>query len=149
MKKGFTLTELVIVMAISAILLSFEAVVLTKYINDFQRGTSINEENSFCDEFFIIFEQLIFENMQQIEVTNNDVIITCSNNQRKKIHYNNVSKKILVDYYDVFGNDYSANVICTKINEMIVNKKENVLYIGVVNNRGVKFERCFGIKKLY
>lgn len=150
MKKGITLIELIAAMAIAAVLLSFEAVVFTKYLNNFQRDNYVGKLNSFCDEFFVIFEQLISENMQQIEVANNKVIITCSNNQKKVIQYNNVSKKILVDYYDEAGIDFcAANVICTNVKEMTVDKKQNVLYISVVNNRGVRFERCFGIKKLY
>lgn len=150
MKKGFTLIELIASMAISAVLLSFAAVVFTKYLNNFQKYNYTEKLNSFCDEFFIIFEQHISENMQQIEVSNNDVIIMYSNNQKKKIHYDNESKKIFVNYYDEEKKCFTtANVICTNVKEMRVNKKENVLYINVINNRGVKFERCFGIKKLY
>lgn len=150
MKKGFTLIELVVTMAIAAILLSFEVAVFTKHINDFQRSIEVNKQNSFCDEFFVIIEQLISENVSEIEVINNNIVIKCSNNQKKIIQYKSTSNKILVDYYDAVGNDFSAaNVICSNIKEMTVKKKSEVLYVSIINNKGVQFERCFGIKKLY
>lgn len=150
MKKGLTLIELLVTMVIAAMLLSFEAAVFAKHLYSFEQKITYNKQNYFCEEFFVIFEQLISENMQQIEVSDNDVVVKCSCNQKKKIHYNMTSRKILVDYYDGYGNDFSAaNVICTNVRGMSVNKKGCVLYVSVVTDKGVKFERCFGIKEVH
>lgn len=150
MKKGFTLIELMVAMAIASILLSFQCVIFVKYLNTYYKDTKIIKDRSYCNEGFIIIESLLYDEMKEINVENNEIKIICSSNQNKKIRYVNTTGKILVDYYDEYGNTVkTANVVATNIDNMKVIKKDNVVYISITNKVGETVSRCFGVKKDY
>lgn len=150
MKKGFTLIELIVAMAIASILLSFQCVIFVKHLNEYNRDTKSIRDRAYCNESFIIIESLIYDGMKEINVENNDIKIICSSNENKKIRFVNTTGKILVEYYDKYGNTVkTANVVATNIGNMKAIKKDNVLYISMTNKEGETVSRCFGVKKGY
>lgn len=149
-KSGFTLIEIVVSLAIIAILTAFEGSILIANYNYYHSEIKRSEQNSYNEEFFTILEQLIYEDMKEIRINNNEIIVNCLNSKQKKIRYNPVNGKIFAYYYDEFGNDYYGAIVIYKgINNMILSKNDNVLYISITNNKGVTFSRCLGIKKIY
>lgn len=150
MKKGFTLIELIVAIAIASILLSFQCVIFVKYLNTYSRDTKITRDKAYCNESFIIIESLLYDEMKEINVQNNEIKIICSSNENKKIRFVNTTEKVLVEYYDKYGNTVkTANVVATNIINMKVIKKDNVLYLSITNKEGETASRCFGVKKGY
>lgn len=137
-------------MAITSILLSFQCIIFVKNLKDYNTDVKVIRDKNYCNESFIIIENLIYEEMKEINVENNDIKIICKDNENKRIRFVNNSGKIVVDYYDKSGTTIkTANVIATNIRSMKADKKNNVIYISLTNKQGETVERCFGIKKVY
>lgn len=137
-------------MAITSILLSFQCIIFVKNLKDYNTDVKVIRDKNYCNESFIIIENLIYEEMKEINVENNDIKIICKDNENKRIRFVNNSGKIVVDYYDKSGTTIkTANVIATNIRSMKADKKGNVIYISLTNKQGETVERCFGIKKVY
>lgn len=150
MKKGFTLIELVIVIGISAIILSFECTVLIKSFKGYKDNIVKTRDEAYVDEGIIIIKNFVNDNMVSVNAQNNEIDVITSDNQIKKIHLVKSSGKIMVDYYDAFGNEFkAANVIATNIKAMEVYKKENLLYVSITDEEGEGTNECLGVKKLY
>lgn len=148
-KKGFTLIEVLVSMAIASILLSFQCIIFVKYFNVNSRETKYIRDKNYYYESFVIMENLIYDEMIEVNVQNNEINIICKNNENKRIRFAKTSEKILVDYYDRYGVIKTSNVLGTKIRNMEVNKKDNIIYISLINKEGEKVSRCFGVKKFY
>lgn len=149
-KKGFTLIELIVAMAIASMMLSFQCVIFVKHLSTYNRDIKIIRDRAYCNQSFIIIENLIYDGMKEVNVENNDIKIVCSNGENKKIRFASTTKKILVDYYDKYGNTIkTSNVVATNINKIEARKKDNVLYLSITNKEGETINRCFGIKKVY
>lgn len=137
-------------MAITSILLSFQCIIFVRNLKDYNTDVKVIRDKNYCNESFIIIENLIYEEMKEINVENNDIKIICKDNENKRIRFVNNSGKIVVDYYDKSGTTIkTANVIATNIRSMKADKKDNVIYISLTNKQGETVERCFGIKKVY
>nr|WP_051115654.1 type II secretion system protein [Clostridium pasteurianum] len=150
MKKGFTLIELIVAIAIASIMLSFQCIIFVKHLNTYSKDIKVIRDRSYCNQSFIIIENLIYDGMKEINVENNDIKIVCSTGENKRIRFASTTKKILVDYYDKYGNTIKAsNVVGTNISKMEATKKDNVLYLSITNKEGETVNRCFGVKKIY
>lgn len=137
-------------MAITSIFLSFQCIIFVKNLKDYNTDIKVIRDKNYCNESLIIIENLIYEEMKEINVENNDIKIICKDNENKRIRFVNNSGKIVVDYYDKSGTTIkTANVIATNIRSMKADKKNNVIYISLTNKQGETVERCFGIKKVY
>ena len=150
MRRGFTLIETVTALAIASVLLCFESSILIKYFNNYNSYINRSKSSSFCMEALVIIDNLLYDNMEEIQVKNNTINVSCKDNKKRVIYLNSNSGKVLVDYYDGNGSDFSAaNVVCTRVSNMEVVKKDNVIYLTITNKEGEKFSRCLGVKKVY
>ncbi|MDF2504038.1 type II secretion system protein [Clostridium sp.] len=149
MKKGFTLIELVVAMAITSMIISFQCVIFVKYLKAYSKDTKLITNKAYCNQSIIIIESLIYDGMKEVNVENNDIKIISGNNENKKIRFVKNTKKIVVDYYDVYGSIKASNVVGTNISNMKAMKKDNVLYLSIMNKEGETISRCFGVKKEY
>ncbi|AJA47954.1 hypothetical protein CPAST_c18840 [Clostridium pasteurianum DSM 525 = ATCC 6013] len=138
-----------IAMAVASILLSFQCIIFVKNLKDYNTDIKVIRDRNYCNQSFIIIENLIYEKMKEIRIENNDIKIICKDNENKRIRFVSSSGKIVVDYYDRFGTVKTANVVATNIGNMKVRKKDNVIYISLTNKEGETVNRCFGVKKVY
>jgi prepilin-type N-terminal cleavage/methylation domain-containing protein len=163
MKKGFMLLEVLVATAIGAILLSFECCVLIKSVNCYNKNIGTLRDSAYSDEGLIITKNLIYNDMEDVNVTGNEIVITALGhthdndgdhiiNYRKNIHLKPDTGKVVVDYYDNYGFGFvfrATNVIAENISNMEVIKKENVLYVAFIDKEGKRVSQCFGVKKVY
>ena len=150
MKKGFTLVECIVAMAIASSILSFQCMVLIKYCNMNVINNVKSIEEGYLTEGAIIIEKLILNDFKEVEIKDNFIFLTCKDNSKKTIRFNSNSKKILVDYYDC-GSNFSkdTNIVCSNISDMTVVKKNYVLYISITSIGGQKIDRCIAVKNFY
>jgi prepilin-type N-terminal cleavage/methylation domain-containing protein len=150
MKKGFTLVEIVIAISISAIILSFECSVFIKCFRDYNNSIVITRDEAYEDEALIIIKNFVCRNMVEVSTGNNEICIKTSDNQIENIYLDQTSGKVMIDYYDEFGNQFkAANVVATNIKDMEVYKKENLLYVSITDIEGRDASECIGVKKVY
>lgn len=150
MKSGFALIEIVVALAVISLLSAFECGIFIKNLNWYHSEMLRSQENSYSEEFFYIFEKVLYEDMKEVKTENNEVVIKCMNGKHRKVAYSAVTGRIFAYYYDESGNDrYGAVVIRRNVKNMTANTSGNILYIDITDNKGETLKKCFGIRKIY
>lgn len=150
MKKGFTLIELVVTIAIVSMLICLELTIFSTFILSYKRNIKGDREN------FYIRDGLSFI---ECKAANNENISILNNNkmQIKKVEfisnrairytygvYLNTRGEIIVNYNED-GIDLGTNVITDSVKVFKIEIYNKILYIHIVSNGGAVFEKCIGI----
>ncbi|KAJ51495.1 prepilin-type N-terminal cleavage/methylation domain-containing protein [Clostridium tetanomorphum] len=145
MKKGFTLIEVLmsisIISIVSLILFKNLVVYLTLY----------NKESNIAMEEFYVNEALIFIE-QQINEANSVQVLGDANNNELKINYEDKSNYIkikngkLVIAYFKSDSGYINNIML-ELEDFLVEKSGNLVFVKIITKHGKEYERCFGIRE--
>ncbi|MDD3225468.1 MAG: type II secretion system protein [Clostridium sp.] len=149
MRKGFTLIELVVSMAIASILLSFECAIFVKCIGYYNKNIIAIRDASYCKEAMLIVNHIMNSNPKEISLKDNGIYVKESDGSIKIIKENPISSKLVVDYYDVYGNFKTTNIVSNNIKNMETFQKGNFICVNLIDSEGKSIRKCFGIKKVY
>lgn len=143
MKKGFTVLEIIIATGLSAILIIWISYVFLMYNSYYKTSTEKYRETIYCTEALMFIEDEI-NNSNNVTVTNNTVELTeAEGNNKNYIYQKNNS---IVIAYKVNDDIKAVNKVINNIKDFYVIQKEKTIYVTLINNNGVKYERCFGVR---
>lgn len=143
MKKGFTLLELLIALAIASIVIALASNLYLKYNSLYMQNSKYNRDYFYSTEALMFIEDQI-RNSKSVSINNNIIEVKYPDGIVKKyIKYNGSGSLIIVHT----ENDITlaVNNILTNVNNFTVIQKNSAIYVSITINGGEKYERCFGI----
>jgi prepilin-type N-terminal cleavage/methylation domain-containing protein len=145
MKKGFTLLEIIVAIGMSSIIITILTSMILNYNLKFKKETLDMQNYFYIHEAFLFIEQE-FNKSKNIKTYDNKIELNYIDEFNKKIIQFNGKNKI--EIIDVYKNNIKAvNIITSNIKSLSITQKENIIYIIMIDVNGVKYEKCFGIKK--
>lgn len=143
MKKGFTLIEILIALAIASIVTALVSTLYLKYNLLYNQNTKYNRDYFYSTEA-LMFIQNEIRNSKSISINNNIIEVKYPDGITKKyIKYNGAGSLIIVHTENDIN--LAVNNILRNINNFTVIKKSNTIYVSISINGGEEYERCFGI----
>jgi prepilin-type N-terminal cleavage/methylation domain-containing protein len=143
MKKGFTLLEILIALAIASIVTVLVSTLYLKYNLLYNQNCKYNR-NYFYSTEAMMFIQNEIRNSKSISINNNIIEAKYPDGVVKKyIKYNGAGNLVIVHTEN--GTTMAVNNILSNISNFSVIQKNSTIYISISINGGEKYERCFGI----
>lgn len=154
MKKGFTLLELVISLSIVSVLTMIIIKMFFCEVKNYKNFIRQDRSENYSKE------ALRFIETQVEDVTNKDIKIEGKKLTIKKKNgdiniiekkpNSNKKYKIIINYYKNINSTWTPDIIVENIEDFIIYRNKNIIYVTIEIENGVKFERCMelnGIKK--
>jgi prepilin-type N-terminal cleavage/methylation domain-containing protein len=143
MKKGFTLLEVLVSLAIASVVTALVSTLFLKYNSLYSTSNKYNRDYFYSSEA-LMFIQNEIRNSMSVSVNNNIIEIKYSDGIVKKyIKYNGAGSLVIVHTENNIN--MAVNNILTNVNNFSVFQKSNIIYVSILINGGEKYERCFGI----
>lgn len=140
-KKGFTLIEMIIVMAIVSVMSAAIGSMLISYSKIYKNSYLQNRSFNYLNEAMSIIEREI--NLESRQVETNENIIKINYFKDDTVNY---IKRINSSIVLLYGYTLHKNVIVDDIKDFIAIRNKNMIYIKIVWNSGHSIERCIGIE---
>lgn len=141
-KKGFTLIEMIIVMAIMSLMVGIIGSILITYSKSYKNSVLQNRSFNYLNEAIALIEKEINREANQIETNNN--VIKLNYFKDNMVRY---IKRINSNIFLIHASGHTyKNVIIDDIKEFIAVRLNNTIYIKIVCNNGDSIERCLGIE---
>lgn len=152
MKKGFTLIELVIALALASVILAISSRFIITSIKLYKSEAAYSRNMFYLNEAAMYIESQLQNDTKVVEVNNNRLIIHKYDDnrrgvivqRRKEIFLNTFEKLVVLDYEDNIDKG-SPNNIITKIRSFTCSKEGNLIYISIESKNGDKIERCIEV----
>jgi prepilin-type N-terminal cleavage/methylation domain-containing protein len=154
-KKGFTLIELIIAIALASVLLTISSRVIMTSIQLYKNETELNRNMLYLKEAAMYIESQLQNDTKSVELNENKLVIHKFDEKRgevivtirKDIFLNTFEKLVVVDYEDNISKG-APNNIMAKVKGFICSKEGNLIYIAIESKNGDKIERCIEINTL-
>lgn len=150
MKKGFTLIELVVVIAISSMLICLELTILSSLIFSYKSTVKNDRENFYIKDGLLFIESkavnnesILIYNGSEIQIKKTEYTESRVIRYIYKIYLN--GKGELMIGYNEDGIDHGKNVITSGVKEFKIETKKRILYIRLVSTGGTVFEKCIAM----
>lgn len=147
-KRGVTLLEIVIVLAISSSMLVILDSVFISYLKSFQSNVLFSQGFNYLNEAIALIEKEVNQGAKEVKAEGNIIKITYCD----EITVNHI-KLINSNLYILYGTQYvnpadspSKNLIIDDVKEFEVKKVARILYIKIVWYNGQVIERCLAIQ---
>lgn len=143
MKKGFSLIETVVALAIASIITAMVSNFYLKYSKSYNINTVSNRNYFYCNEALMFIENEI-RNSKSAAVNNNILEVKYPDGIVKKyIKYNGAGSLVIV--HTESGTTKAVNNILNNVSGFSVFQKYNTIYVEIIIKGGDRYERCFGI----
>jgi prepilin-type N-terminal cleavage/methylation domain-containing protein len=147
-KKGFTLIEMIMVMAIMSLMIGVIGSMFIAYSKTYKKSVLENRGFNYLNEAISLIEKEINQEANHIKTEGN--IIKISYFEDSKVNY---IKRINDNIFLLYGSkimeprdDSYRNIIIDNIKDFIAVRHNNMIYIKIVWNNGDCIERCLGIE---
>lgn len=145
MKKGFTLIELVVYLAITSIIALSMISMLLKYNSSYI--TSSKEQR----DYFYSMEALMFikneiDNAKSVSSENNIVELKYFDETVRKLIKINGDNKVVIVHIKNNAVETSNNIL-TDVSSFEVCQKGSLIYVSITRRNGESYEKCVGIKR--
>lgn len=154
MKKGFTLLALIISLSIASILTMIIIRMFFYEVKNYKNFIRQDRSENYSEEALRFIETEVEDvRNKDIKIQGNKLIIKKNNRDISIIEKESNSKKkykITIKYYKYRNSTWTPDTIVENIEDFIVYKNKNIIYVTIEIENGVKFERCMelnGIKK--
>lgn len=143
MKKGITLLEVLLSLAISNIMIVLILSMLLKYNTEYKNITKEYKDYFYLTEALMYIQKDILTS-RDVSVENNKIkIISSDDINERYILLNEKNTLIVVDYK--YGTYKGTNNLLKNLIEFNAGKKSNTIYVSLKLKDGEKYERCFRI----
>lgn len=144
-KKGFTLIEIVIAMALVFLVIGAVDSMFISYAKNYKNSVVQNRGLNYLSEAIAIIEREVNQAASSVKTENNIIKINyfdrSTSNHIKRINSN------LYILYDVRnGIDAQRSIIIDDVKDFVAIKSGKILYIKVVWINGQSIERCLAIE---
>jgi hypothetical protein len=147
-KKGITLIEIVIAMALVFLMLGAVDRILISYLKNYKNNVSENKGFNYLNEAISIIESKVNEDAKDVKTEGN--VIKISYCDGRTLNY---IKLINSNLYLLYGTIYSIpsdssykSVIIDDVKEFVARESGKTLYIKVSWYNGQTIERCLAIE---
>lgn len=152
MKKGFTLIELIISLAIIFMVILIEIQIFSQEVYTFKEFIKSNRNEVYSREALRFIEGEINDsNNKIIKVYNDKILFEKTNGDKdtlKLYKQTNGNNKIVISYYKALTSKTTTNTVLDDIKDLNISFKVNLVYLSVYTLSGEKYERCFGSRKI-
>lgn len=142
-KKGFTLVEIIIVMAVAFLMMEIVGSMLVSNVKSYKNSVLENRGFNYLNDAIFIIEKEVTQNAREVKTEGNIITI----NYYKGTPQNYI-KLINSNLYILYGgaNFISKSAIIDEVKDFVAIKKGKILYIKVVWYNGQSIERCLAIE---
>jgi prepilin-type N-terminal cleavage/methylation domain-containing protein len=141
-KKGFTLIEMIIVMAIVSIMIGAIGSILISYSKIYKNSVLQNRSFNYLNEAISLIEKEIKQEADKIETNDNVIKINCFKDSTV-----NYIKRVNSNIFLIHGSIPShKNIIIDEVKDFAAVRDNNMIYIKIVWKNGDTIERCLGIE---
>ncbi|KOA20956.1 hypothetical protein CLHOM_05440 [Clostridium homopropionicum DSM 5847] len=152
MKKGFTLMELIISLAIVFMVILIEIKIFSQEVYTFKEFIKSNRNEVYSREALRFIEGEINDfNNKTIKVYDDKILfekINGDKNTLKLYKMTNGNNKIVISYYKALTSKITTNTVVDDIKDLNISYNANLVYLSIFTLNGEKYERCFGSKKI-
>jgi len=152
LKKGFTLIELIISLAIVFMIILIEIQIFSKEVYTFKDFIKSNRNEVYSKEALRFIEGEINDfNNKTIKVYDDKILFEKYNgdkNTLKLYKMTNGNNKIVISYYKALTSKITTNTVVDDIKDLNISYKANLMYLSIYTLNGEKYERCLGSKKI-
>lgn len=141
-KKGFTLIELLIAASIIGIIVSSNALMLSKYMKIHRQEITKSRESFYVNEAFLIIEYEIIS-AKYVSVQNNTIKL--KGYDRDGYDYIRMDKD--PDIIIAYDSSHSNNIL-KNIKNFKVQQDNQLLYIFIETKEGNVYKRCLGLERV-
>lgn len=142
-KKGFTLMEIVVVMALAFLMLGVVASMLISYMKSYKNSLLQNNGFNYLNSSIVMIDSEVNQYASEVNTEGNIININCYKGNSPK-HIKCINEKLIVSTN--VGNDYYTNTIMKEVKDFVAIKSGKILYIKIVWHNGQSIERCLAIK---
>lgn len=145
MKKGFTLIELILVIALISIIVSMEFDIFFYSNKNYKKDVKEDKYYFYSTEALMFIQSEINENTDYVQVAANKINIYKIDGKKNVIAFKDTENKIGIYYYEN-GKSKGNNNIVSGIKDFTADQKDSVAFIAITTINGKKLERCFKIR---
>ena len=150
-KKGFTLVEIIIVMALVILMLGVVDGIFISYVKTYKSNVSENKGFNYLNDAIFIIEKEVNQNVTQIK-TDKNIIKIDYYKKIGKINSKDISKKdiklVNSNLYILYGGEdiQSESAIIDDVKAFVAIKSGKNIYIKILWYNGQSIERCLVIE---
>lgn len=145
MKRGYTLIEVVVALALTSILLSTIILVFSRLRIEFSNKIYENRESYYLNEALMFIEDELGKGASMVEIEDNSIQIVFDEWNKKIIEQKD--DELIVRYGSVYSMNNSYNKIASGVLEFEVTNCGNLIYVKINSEKGRLKERCFVLKR--
>ncbi|MBZ9608402.1 type II secretion system GspH family protein [Clostridium estertheticum] len=142
-KKGFTLIEIVVVMALAFLMIGVVGSLLISYVKSYKSSILQNRGFNYLNDAICIIEKGVNQNAREVETSGNIITINYYKGSSPK-YIKLLNEKLIVSSNKT--SNLGNNTIIDDVKEFVAIKSGKILYIKVVWYNGQSIERCLAIE---
>ncbi|MBA5850630.1 type II secretion system protein [Clostridium sp. cel8] len=141
-KPGFTIIEILIVIAMISTIVSIQVTVILKYMKVSKEEIYFSRDNFYVNEAFAIIKSEI-DKAKYINISNNMIALKRHDNGEWDYIKLSVNSNIVLAYG---GPGFkTTNNVLKNVSEFTVLKRYNMCFLTIKTKRGNVYRKCFGI----
>ena len=142
-KKGFTLMEIVIVMALVFLMVGVVGSIFVSYVKSYKNSVVQNNGFNYLSEAIATIEKEVNYLVRDVKTEGNIININCYEGNSPK-YIKCINGKVSV-FSNVEGK-INRNTIVDDVKDFVAVKSGKILYIKVIWHNGQSIERCLAIE---
>lgn len=143
-RKGFTIIEMIIVIALAASITTVQIRVISKYMRLHREEVNYSRELFYVNEAFMIIEHQV-ESAKYIDIKDNMIVLRRYDDRGYDYIKKHNDNYIVISYGS--NNSSTLNNILKGIEDFRVEKYGRIFYISIDMGKGSSYKRCFGIER--
>ena len=143
-KKGFTIIEMLMVIALITAITTTQIIVISKYMRLHREEINYSRENFYVNEAFIIIEYQI-KAAKYIDIKNNMIILRRYDDKGYDYIKKDRNSSIIISYGS--SDSSTVNNVLKNVKDFHVERQGKVFYISISTEKGNLYRKCFAMER--
>ena len=143
-KKGFTIIEMLMVIALITAITTTQIIVISKYMRLHREEINYSRENFYVNEAFIIIEYQI-KAAKYIDIKNNMIILRRYDDKGYDYIKKDRNSSIIISYGS--PDSSTVNNVLKNVKDFHVERQGKVFYISISTEKGNLYRKCFAMER--
>ena len=143
-KKGFTIIEMLMVIALITAITTTQIIVISKYMRLHREEINYSRENFYVNEAFIIIEYQI-KAAKYIDIKNNMIILRRYDDKGYDYIKKDRKSSIIISYGS--PDSSTVNNVLKNVKDFHVERQGKVFYISISTEKGNLYRKCFAMER--
>jgi len=143
-KKGFTIIEMLMVIALITAITTTQIIVISKYMRLHREEINYSKDNFYVNEAFIIIEYQI-KAAKYIDIKNNMIILRRYDDKGYDYIKKDRNSSIIISYGS--SDSSTVNNVLKNVKDFHVERQGKVFYISISTEKGNLYRKCFAMER--